>query len=123
MKNLSWIELLWYLPLCIISVYFNLNVMLILGIVVVGYTISHYHKYSISKDYRENYKKSILFVHTKNDPTTLTISCVWGILFSLACTIYFFLYNFTAGLCGIGVTLIPILLLVYMNTLRKKQTK
>lgn len=45
-RSLSWLELLWYLPLYIISVYYHLNSVMVLVIVAVGYTISHYHKYT-----------------------------------------------------------------------------
>ena len=47
-RSLSWLELLWYLPLYIISVYYHLNSVMVLVIVAVGYTISHYHKYTSS---------------------------------------------------------------------------
>ena len=56
-RSLSWLELLWYLPLYIISVYYHLNSVMVLVIVAVGYTISHYHKYTSSAEYREHYKK------------------------------------------------------------------
>ncbi len=78
-RSLSWLELLWYLPLYIISVYFHLNSVMVLVLVAVGYTVSHYHKYASSEEYRENYKKSFLFVHTKDTPATLQISCIWGV--------------------------------------------
>ena len=55
-RSLSWLELLWYLPLYIISVYFHLNSVMVLVLVAVGYTVSHYHKYASSEEYRENYK-------------------------------------------------------------------
>ena len=45
-RSLSWLELLWYLPLYIISVYYHLNSVMVLVIVAVGYTVSHYHKYT-----------------------------------------------------------------------------
>ena len=54
-RSLSWLELLWYLPLYIISVYYHLNSVMVLVIVAVGYTISHYHKYTSSAEYREHY--------------------------------------------------------------------
>lgn len=77
-RSLSWLELLWYLPLYIISVYYHLNSVMVLVIVAVGYTVSHYHKYTSSAEYREHYKKSFLFVHTKDTYATLQISCIWG---------------------------------------------
>lgn len=36
-RSLSWLELLWYLPLYIISVYYHLNSVMVLVIVAVGY--------------------------------------------------------------------------------------
>ena len=96
-RSLSWLELLWYLPLYIISVYYHLNSVMVLVIVAVGYTVSHYHKYTSSAEYREHYKKSFLFVHTKDTYATLQISCIWGILFSVVCCVYFFLHDTTAG--------------------------
>ena len=76
-RSLSWLELLWYLPLYIISVYYHLNSVMVLVIVAVGYTVSHYHKYTSSAEYREHYKKSFLFVHTKDTYATLQISWLW----------------------------------------------
>ena len=81
-RSLSWLELLWYLPLYIISVYFHLNSVMVLVLVAVGYTVSHYHKYASSEEYRENYKKSFLFVHTKDTPATLQISCIWAVSYT-----------------------------------------
>ena len=118
-RSLSWLELLWYLPLYIISVYFNLNSVIILAIVLIGYTISHYHKYSISEAYRENYRKSFLFVHTKDTPETLQISSIWGILFSAVCCIYFFMHDTTAGIYSLLPTAIPLLLFIYIRIKRK----
>lgn len=118
-RSLSWLELLWYLPLYISSVYFQLNSTIVLLIVAIGYTISHYHKYTSSQQYRDNYRKSFLFVHTKDTPETLTISCIWGILFSIACTIYFFLQETNAGWCGLTITAIPFILCLYIQAKRK----
>lgn len=119
-RSLSWLELLWYLPLYIISVYFHLNSVMVLVIVAVGYTVSHYHKYTSSEEYRKNYKKSFLFVHTKDTATTLQISCIWGFLFSLICCVYFFLNNTAAGCYSLLPAALPLLLFLYIR--RKYKT-
>ena len=119
-RSLSWLELLWYLPLYIISVYFHLNSVMVLIIVAVGYTVSHYHKYTSSEEYRENYKKSFLFVHTKDTAATLQISCIWGFLFSLICCVYFFLNNTAAGCYSLLPAALPLLLFLYIR--RKYKT-
>ena len=96
-RSLSWLELLWYLPLYIISVYYHLNSVMVLVIVAVGYTISHYHKYTSSAEYREHYKKSFLFVHTKDTYTT-------------------------AGFYSLIPAVLPLILLLYIRKANKKHT-
>ena len=115
-RSLSWLELLWYLPLYIISVYFHLNSVMVLVLVAVGYTVSHYHKYASSEEYRENYKKSFLFVHTKDTPATLQISCIWGFLFSLICCVYFFVNNTAAGYYSLLPAALPLFLFLYIRS-------
>ena len=119
-RSLSWLELLWYLPLYIISVYYHLNSVMVLVIVAVGYTVSHYHKYTSSAEYREHYKKSFLFVHTKDTYATLQISCIWGILFSLVCCVYFFLHDTSAGFYSLIPAVLPLILLLYIRKANKK---
>lgn len=81
-RSLSWLELLWYLPLYIISVYYHLNSVMILVIVAVGYTVSHYHKYTSSAEYREHYKNpSCLFI--QRIPMPPSKSAVSGVFYFL----------------------------------------
>ena len=82
---------------------------MVLVIVAVGYTVSHYHKYTSSEEYRKNYKKSFLFVHTKDTAATLQISCV-----------YFFLNNTAAGCYSLLPAALPLLLFLYIR--RKYKT-
>ena len=86
----------------------------------VGYTVSHYHKYTSSAEYREHYKKSFLFVHTKDTYATLQISCIWGILFSVVCCVYFFLHDATAGIYSLIPAVLPLILLLYIRKANKK---
>ena len=82
--------------------------------------ISHYHKYTSSAEYREHYKKSFLFVHTKDTYATLQISCIWGILFSVVCCVYFFLHDTTAGIYSLIPAVLPLILLLYIRKANKK---
>lgn len=118
--SLSWLEWLWYLPLCFLSGYFQLQALAIVIVCIVAYTISHYIKLKTSEVYRKGYHKTVFFIHTEETPQTLRISCMIGLLTSVVCTIYFFLNNRMAGICGFIVCLIPLLAYVYLAYLGHK---